>query len=171
MSVCRSVGPYRCLLVLSALRIHYHCSFVCKLSDDYQSTSVSSKRVESPKFLVWFNLCFCSVVVPQLNLRDMFFHPYFVQYENGAGLTMVLNGLIRDHSQSRDRFMNKDLTDHLFQTKDGRSLDLASLNIQRGRDHGLPSFNAFRKACGLPSLKDIVKAGKLSDVPFSRVYR
>ncbi|KAK7108956.1 hypothetical protein V1264_013088 [Littorina saxatilis] len=100
----------------------------------------------------------------------MFFRPNFVQKEHGQGMTMVLNGLIRDHSQKRDRFMNTDLTDHLFQTKDGRSLDLASLNIQRGRDHGLPSYNSFRKFCGLPSLQEVMATGKMADAPFLRVY-
>ncbi|XP_076461621.1 thyroid peroxidase-like [Babylonia areolata] len=106
-----------------------------------------------------------------VDLRDMFFHPHFVQRGRGRGLTMLLNGLVRDRSQSRDRFMNTDLTDQLFRTRQGRSLDLVSLNVQRGRDHGLPAYDHFRQLCGLPSLKEAVAMGKFADVPFLRVYR
>ena len=39
----------------------------------------------------------------------------------------------------------------------GGGLDLISLNIQRGRDHGLPGYNAYREICA------VGKAEKWSD--------
>lgn len=47
-------------------------------------------------------------------------------------------------------------------------LDGFSLDIQRGRDHGLPSYNTFREKCGINKAKDF---GDLIDTIPSSVSR
>jgi hypothetical protein len=46
-----------------------------------------------------------------------------------------------------------DVRDFLFGAPGSGGLDLASLNIQRGRDHGLPSFAQMREALKLRPVK------------------
>ena len=56
------------------------------------------------------------------------------------GMDMMMLGLIGQSTQTRDPFMTKQVTRHLFAEDPPHGLgeDLMSLNIQRGRDHGLP---------------------------------
>ena len=47
------------------------------------------------------------------------------------------------------RFFVKGVRNHLFENKPGDGLDLIAINIQRGRDHGLPGYNDWRVKCKL----------------------
>ena len=63
----------------------------------------------------------------------------------------MMRGLVSTPMENLDQFMSGEVTNHLFEQKDipFSGLDLAALNIQRGRDHGLRPYNEYRVACNL----------------------
>ena len=81
-------------------------------------------------------------------LSDAFFNPELI-YSPGK-LDEFLVGLATQPSQRYDNIITEEVTNHLFQGKNKSfGMDLVALNVQRGRDHGLPGYNAFRELCGL----------------------
>jgi hypothetical protein len=83
-------------------------------------------------------------------LRDAFF---LQQSLAGASeLEYFLKGLASDQQQEVDMHIVDDVRDFLFGEPIPGGFDLASLNIQRGRDHGLPGYNAVRVAFRLPAV-------------------
>ncbi|RUS84195.1 hypothetical protein EGW08_008035, partial [Elysia chlorotica] len=86
-------------------------------------------------------------------LDSLFFSPHHIQHSENSVLAGLIRGTVTSPSQKSDRFFSPAVSHNLFSDEaTGRSLDLVSLNIQRGRDHGLPSYTAFRGACRLPAL-------------------
>lgn len=67
----------------------------------------------------------------------------------------LLIGMMNQHIQKRDEFITGELTNHLFQTPQfDFGMDLAAINIQRGRDHGVPAYTTWREPCGLSDIRD-----------------
>ena len=87
-----------------------------------------------------------------VSLAEYFYKPNIIEsHEIFDGL---LRGMATQTSQKMDISMIEDVTSKLFATnQDSLGLDAISLDIQRGRDHGLPGYNHYRKYCGLPAAK------------------
>lgn len=84
-----------------------------------------------------------------LPLHNAFFAPERLVSE--GGVDPLLRGLFAAPIKMPrpDQVLNKELTEKLFNRFHEVALDLAALNIQRGRDHGLPSWTEYRKFCNL----------------------
>ncbi|CAM1322530.1 Uncharacterised protein g8147 [Pycnogonum litorale] len=87
-----------------------------------------------------------------LPLHKELFNP--ISLHNFGSVDRILLGAIDERCQSADVFVSPQLTNRLFQ-KPGKfaGLDLVSMNIQRGREHGIPSYNRWREICGLRKIE------------------
>lgn len=82
-----------------------------------------------------------------LSLAEAFFSPdEIVQH----GIDPLLRGLASQVAQEIDSQLVDAVRNFLFGPPGAGGFDLASLNLQRGRDHGLPPYNQVRIDLGLP---------------------
>ena len=62
-----------------------------------------------------------------------------------TGTDPILRGLMKQPARKLDEFVNVHLTNELFANGTGQpGTDLASLNLQRGRDHGIPPYMIWK---------------------------
>ncbi|XP_060858011.1 peroxidase-like [Metopolophium dirhodum] len=69
----------------------------------------------------------------------------------------LVRGLITQNTQNIDMLFTKTLTNYLYSFGPNYSsgMDVVSLDIQRSRDHGIPSYTQFRKYCGLDDIETV----------------
>ena len=84
-----------------------------------------------------------------LSLAEAFFNPQHILDE---GIDSVLRGLAAQAAQRIDNYVVDSVRNFLFGPPGAGGFDLAALNIQRGRDHGLADYNTLRTAFGLPAV-------------------
>jgi hypothetical protein len=89
-------------------------------------------------------------VLPEgnLTLLQAFFNPSAV--ENGIGIDPYFKGMGVQVQQRMDGKVIDDVRNFLFGPPGAGGLDLASINITRGRERGIPDLNTVRQAVGLP---------------------
>lgn len=82
-----------------------------------------------------------------ISLKDALFAPE--PYANDGAFEATLRGCAKTVCQKLDPKIVNSLRNFLFGAPGSGGLDLASLNIQRGRDHGFPDYNTMRVGLGL----------------------
>ena len=84
-------------------------------------------------------------------------------------MTGLVRGMSVQKSETWDDVFAEDIVNHLFEMSRNdkfSAMDLIALNIQRGRDHGLPGYNSYREVCGIKKaatfedLRDSISEGK-----------
>lgn len=87
------------------------------------------------------------IAAGNITLMNAFFNPAEI---TGPGIEPYLRGMAAQRAQELDNQLVDDVRNFLFGPPGAGGFDLASLNIQRGRDHGLPGYNQVRADFGLP---------------------
>ena len=109
---------------------------------------------------------YSNIAAGPLSLLNAFYDPD--QFRFSYGTDPLLRGLVTQKARRVDEFLSSALTNSLFREQ----LDLASLNIQRGRDHGIPPYIAWSRYCAevFPKLGVADFDNTLTFIRFLEIY-
>ncbi|KAK3577821.1 hypothetical protein CHS0354_028876 [Potamilus streckersoni] len=86
------------------------------------------------------------------DLVQTYNNPHLIFLNGRTGSQGIQKWLTSDPCPSTDRVIEDSARNRLFEDSTGASFDLAALNINRGRDHGVPPYGDYRINCGLSPL-------------------
>src|SRR5687768_6639619 len=89
--------------------------------------------------------------VGSLPIAHAFFNPGFLKGKE-ENVALMLKGLASQTGQENDLMLVDGIRNMLFGPPGAGGLDLGALDIQRGRDHGLPDYNNLRARYGLAAV-------------------
>lgn len=106
-----------------------------------------------------------------IQLKDSFFNSEpFVNVTSDGGVGALMRGFMVDRAEMTDTTMVDAVRNQLFtEFNEQYGLDLMAINLQRGRDHGLPSYNEFRVVCGLK--RALTFSCLLREIPHYKILR
>ena len=97
----------------------------------------------------------------KISLASSFFSPSFY---NSHDIAEVLRGFAAQQAQDVDSLVINEVRNFLQREPHGIAFDLVSLNIQRGRDHGVGDYNTVRSAYGLTEVTGFADISSDADV-------
>ncbi|XP_040194425.1 eosinophil peroxidase-like [Rana temporaria] len=92
---------------------------------------------------------------PETPLHMTFFNSWRVVRQ--GGIDPLLRGLMFNRAKlnRQNQLVVDELRDRLFKLFKRLGFDLTALNMQRGREHGVPGYNAYRRFCGLSAPRNM----------------
>ncbi|XP_068121882.1 myeloperoxidase-like [Hyperolius riggenbachi] len=99
--------------------------------------------------------------LPPVPLHLTFFNTWRVVRE--GGVDPLLRGLMANQAKlnRQNQILVDELRDRLFELFKRLGLDLGAINMQRGREHGLPGYNAWRRFCGLCAPRNVTQLAQV----------
>jgi hypothetical protein len=86
-----------------------------------------------------------------ISLNEASFNPALLSSDSSM-LQKILAGAATQRAEEIDSLVVDEIRNIRFGPPGAGGLDLIAIDIQRGRDHGMPNYNALRFAYGLPNV-------------------
>jgi len=141
----RFMTVYGLFPLTSGYSTDYDSSFDPRITNEFSTAAFRFGHSLIPGIINVYNTVGRNVN-PSFQLSKAFNKPDLLRL--GGMFDGLIGGLTRDKMQSFDSGFVDDITNNLFDG-DSNGMDLVALNIQRGRDHGLPGYNQYRDICGI----------------------